>query len=108
MFAGIAWHPDPAQSSDSVQLVTASADKTACFLSGEGKQLGTLEVSRLFSPDPLHTESRHDGCFFSFLCQLAEAPVTQGVLQCFIAWAALLAMLSFFDAVAHQLFPVVI
>lgn len=45
MYAGIAWHPDPAQSSDSVQLVTASADKTARFFSGEGKQLGTLQVS---------------------------------------------------------------
>lgn len=49
MFAGIAWHPNPAQSSESVQLVTASADKTARFFSGEGKQLGTLEVSQLCS-----------------------------------------------------------
>ena len=52
MYAGIAWHPDPAQSSESIQLVTASADKTARFFSGEGKQLGTLQVSKLY---PLNT-----------------------------------------------------
>ncbi|KAL3132459.1 hypothetical protein ABBQ32_009012 [Trebouxia sp. C0010 RCD-2024] len=40
---GIAWHPDPAQTPASVQLVTASADKTARLFSGEGKQLGTLQ-----------------------------------------------------------------
>ena len=51
MYAGIAWHPDPAQSSESVQLVTASADKTARFFSGEGKQLGILQVSK---PYPLN------------------------------------------------------
>lgn len=45
MRAGIAWHPDPAQTPASVQLVTASADKTARLFSGEGKQLGTLQVS---------------------------------------------------------------
>ena len=50
MGAGIAWHPDPAQTPASVQLVTASADKTARIFSGEGKQLGTLQVSSLFQP----------------------------------------------------------
>ena len=43
--AGVAWHPRPSQTSDTVQLVTASADKTARVFSGEGKQLGSLKVS---------------------------------------------------------------
>jgi len=42
--AGIAWHPSPSQTPGTVQLVTGSADKTARLFSGEGKQLGSLQV----------------------------------------------------------------
>ena len=58
VFAGIAWHPDPAQTSESVQLVTASADKTACFFSAEGKQLGTLQVTLLIPSACMHQSVR--------------------------------------------------
>ena len=43
--AGIAWHPSPSQTPGTVQLVTGSADKTARLFSGEGKQLGSLQVT---------------------------------------------------------------
>jgi len=42
--AGIGWHPSPSQTPGTVQLVTGSADKTARLFSGEGKQLGSLQV----------------------------------------------------------------
>ena len=45
---GLAWHPHSSQTPGTVQLVTASADKTARLFSREGKQLGTLQVSHWF------------------------------------------------------------
>ena len=93
MFAGIAWHPDPAQSSESVQLVTASADKTARFFSGEGKQLGTLEVSQRCSLFSLNLFIMAISSVSSSSCTCNQSPTRRGLAVALLA--GLFAMLEF-------------